>query len=79
MNVSRIAATVSLGLLLSGPVFAQQTNEGSRKEAKAQARQQEKADKAQAKADKAEKKALGSGKAKKAAREQDKANAAQPQ
>ncbi len=79
MRVSRFAATLSLGLLLSGPVFAQQTNEQTRKEAKAQARQQEKADKAQAKADKAEKKALDSGKVKKAARAQDKANAARPE
>ncbi len=51
------------------------TNEMDRKEAKAEVKQQHKADKAQAKADKAEHKALKSDKVKDAARKQDKANA----
>lgn len=79
MKFSRIATALSLGVLLSGPVVAQQTNEQTRKETKAELKQQERADKAQAKADKAERKAVGSHKVKKAAREQDKANAVQPQ
>jgi hypothetical protein len=83
MKFRRTAIALSLGLLLSGPVFAQQgndhANEQTRKELKADAKQQKKADKAQAKADKAREKALGSGKVKDAARKQDKANAAQPQ
>ncbi len=79
MKIFRTAAALSLGVMLSSPIFAQQTNEQARQETKAQLKQQEKADKAQAKADKSEKKAAGSAKVKKAVRDQDKANAAQPQ
>lgn len=79
MKLYRTAAALSLGVMLAGPVFAQQTNEQDRKETKAQLKQQEKADKAQAKADKSERKAVSSHKMKKAAKDQDKANAAQPQ
>ena len=74
-----MAASISLGLLLAGPVVAQQTNEQTRKDTKAELKQQERADKAQAKADKSERKAVGSHKVKKAARDQDKANTVQPQ
>ena len=80
MKISRTLATSGLALLLSCPVFAQQTNDHAndelRKEAKASAQQQHKVDQAQAKADKADAKALSSRKVKKAARQQDKANAA---
>lgn len=83
MKLDRTLTVLSLGLLLSAPVFAQQTNDHAneelRKASKAEAKQQHKADKEQAKADKAQEKALGSKKMKKAARQQDKANAVQPQ
>lgn len=81
MKLSR-TAIFSLSLLLAGPMVAQQTcyptNNQVRKEEKADAKQAHKADKTQAKADKADAKALGSHKVKKAAKEQDKANAQQP-
>lgn len=85
MKISHVAAAMSLSLVLAGPLVAQQTtdaqptNEQTRKQTHADLKQQEKADKAQAKADKAERKAVGSHKMKKAAKEQDKANATQPQ
>ena len=83
MRLHRASIALSLGLLLATPVFAQQTttqtNDEARKELKADAKQAHKADKQQSKADKADAKALGSKKVKKAAKEQDKANAAQPQ
>ncbi len=79
MKIFRMVAGLSLSVLLGMPAVAQQTNEQTRKDVKAQAKQQEQADKAQAKADKSEKKAAGSRKVKKAVRDQDKANAAQPQ
>lgn len=79
MKIYRTAAALSLGVLLTAPMVAQETNEQARKETKAQLKQQEKADKAQAKADKSERKVVGSHKAKKAAKDQDKANAVQPQ
>lgn len=83
MRLYRAIPVLSLSLLLAVPVFAQQTNdhanEQTRKELKAEAKQQKDADKSQAKADKAQEKALGSKKVKKAARAQDKANAQQPQ
>lgn len=79
MKISRMAATLSLGVLLTSPLYARQTNEQDRKATKSELKQQEKADKAQAKADKSERKAVGSHKVKKAAKDQDKANAAQPQ
>lgn len=79
MKILHTAAALSLGVLLAAPVVAQQTNEQNRKETKAELKQQEKADKAQAKADKSERKAVSSHKAKKAAKDQDKANATQPQ
>ena len=80
MKVSRTLAASGLALLLSCSGFAQQTNDHAneelRKEAKASAQQQHKVDKEQAKADKADAKALSSRKVKKAAKQQDKANAA---
>lgn len=79
MTIFRTAAALSLGMMLAAPVVAQQTNEQVRKETRAELKQQERADKAQAKADRSEKKAAGSHKVKKAARDQDKANAARPQ
>ncbi len=78
MKVFRTATTFSLGLMLACPMFAQGANEQARRQTKAELKQQQKADKAQAKADKSEGKALGSKKVKKAAKDQDKANAAQP-
>ncbi len=79
-------AVFALGLTLTaaGPIplakgFAQTTNEQTRKETKAELKQQKRADKTQAKADKSEEKLAGSKQAKKAARQQDRANAAQPQ
>lgn len=83
MKVLRTEAALGLGLVLSAPIYARQTtdqsNEAARKATKAELRQHEKADKAQAKADKSERKAAGSHKVKKAVRDQDKANAVQPQ
>ncbi len=70
-------ATVSLALVL--PVFAQQTDDQTRKQTRSELKQQQKADKKQAKADKAEAKALNTKEAKKAAKAQDRANGAQPQ
>ena len=83
MSISRSFAVLGLGAALAIPVLAQTTddhaNDQARKELKTQARQDHKADKAQAKADKANEKALGSHKVKKAAKDQDRANAQQPQ
>ena len=83
MRLSRVTAAVGLSVVLARPGFAQQTNdhanEQTRKELKAEAHQQKKADKAQAKADRAQEKALGSKQVKHAVRAQDKANAQQPQ
>ena len=79
MKLFRNAAALSLGVLLVAPVYARQTNEQNRKETKTELKQAQKADTAQAKADKSERKAVSSKKVKKAARDQDKANAAQPQ
>ena len=81
MKVCRTLATLSLGLMMSAPLFAQQTttNQQDRKETKAELKQQHKADKAHSKADKDEAKAVNTKQAKKAAKAQDKANAVQPQ
>lgn len=82
MKFRSAVTTLGLGLMLSAPMCAQtttETNDQARKDLKADARQQHKADKSQAKADKADEKALGSHKVKKAAKAQDKANAQQPQ
>lgn len=83
MKHLRTATTLSLALLLAAPLYGRQTTDGSneadRKTTKAELKQQERADKAQAKADKSERKAVSSHKVKKAAKDQDKANAAQPQ
>lgn len=79
MKISRSLSVLSLSVLLAAPLIAQQncmpmTNNQARKDAKMDAKQAHHADKRQAKADKAEAKELGSHKAKKAAKEQDKAN-----
>ena len=77
MKLRSALTTLSLGLLLSAPTFAQttaDTNDQARKDLKTDAKQQHHVDKAQAKADKADEKALGSRKVKKAAKAQDKAN-----
>ncbi len=84
MKISRPISILSVAFLLAGPVIAQQTcapvtNNEARKDAKADAKAAHHADKKQAKADKAEAKALDSHKVKKAAKEQDKANAAAEQ
>ena len=79
MKFSRTLAVTGLALSFALPVLAQQTDAQARKEAKTQLKQQQKADKKQAKADKDEAKAANTKQAKKAAKEQDKANAAQPQ
>lgn len=79
MTFPRILTTTTLGLAFLLPALAAQTNEQARKETKAELKQQHNADKKQAKADKAEAKAVNTKEAKKAAKAQDKANAAQPQ
>jgi len=74
MRGIRVAGALAAILTLSSAGLAQ-SNEQDRKDAHAQVKQEEKADKAQAKADKSTRKALKSRKVKKAARDQDKANA----
>lgn len=67
-----LAGFLSVGMLVSGPVFAQNTADTAT--TKQQLKSQQKADKSQAKADKAERKALGTKQQKKADKVQDKAN-----
>jgi len=69
-------AALSLCLLLSAPVFAQEdhTNQEAVAQAQHDTKQDQKVDKAQAKADKKAHKAVKSDKVKKAAKAQDKAN-----
>jgi hypothetical protein len=73
MRLAQVVPTVALTLLLSGAGVAQ-THQEESKDAQAQLKQDEKADRAQAKADKQERKALKSKKVKKAVKAQDKAD-----
>lgn len=77
MKVFRFASAALLSLSLGAALktLPAQTNEDARKEAKAEAKQEHKTNKAQAKADKAREKALNTSQAKDAARKQDKADA----
>lgn len=76
VKVRCVVAVLALGLTLSAQSFAQGSNEVSRQRTKAALKHRKTVDKAQAKADKSEEKLAGSKKAKKAAKNQDKANAA---
>ena len=70
-----IALALSMGVAASGTMHAQ-TVDQDRKQAASEAKADHKADKAQAQADKDAHKALKSGKVKRAAKSQDKADAA---
>ena len=72
MTRTTLAGVLSLGMIVSAPLFAQ--NAADTAATKQQLKQQSKADKQQAKADKAENKALGTKQQKKADKTQDKAN-----
>lgn len=74
-KIRSAVAVLALGLTLSAGSFAQGSNEVSRQQTKAALKHRRKVDKAQAKADKSEEKLAGSKQAKKAAKNQDKANA----
>ena len=72
MTRKMLSGLLSLGMMVSGPVFAQNTADTAM--TRQQLKSQEKANKSQAKADKAERKALGTKQQKKADKAQDKAN-----
>ena len=72
MNRKLLAGLLSLGMIASVPLVAQNTADTTA--TKDQLKKDQKADKAQAKADKAERKALNTKKYKKADKAQDKAN-----
>ena len=72
MKRARLAGLLSLGILLSAPLVAQNTADTAA--ARKQLKREHKADKQQAKADKDERKALGTKQQKKADKAQDKAN-----
>jgi len=72
MKQTMLAGLLSLGIIASVPLAAQNTADTTT--TKKQLKNDEKADKQQAKADKAERKALGTKQQKKADKAQDKAN-----
>ena len=74
MNRKIVAGLLSLGMIVSVPLVAQNTAETAA--TKDQLKKDQKADKSQAKADKAERKAISTKKYKKADKAQDKANVA---
>jgi hypothetical protein len=72
MKRNMLAGLLALGIVMAGPLVAQNTADTAA--TKKQLKTDQKADKDQAKADKAERKALGTKQQKKADKAQDKAN-----